>query len=97
MKFKKCTNNDGTSVVGHVETTYKRLVEVFGKPQFGPGKAEDGDKVTCEWELLNPDTGVIFTIYDYKEDKTPKGVYEWHVGGYNDDALQIVTKAMEVN
>ena len=92
MKFKSCLDTNGTSLVGYVSTTFADLVKVFGKPQIGPNV--DDDKVTCEWNLKSGD--VVFTIYDWKVNKTPKGVYEWHVGGYNEDSLKVVEKALGI-
>jgi len=73
----------GTHLQGTVTTRYQRLVEVFG-PSRGPG-----DKVTQEWIIQFSD-GVVATIYDWKEPSTPTEEYEWHVGGFNSQALHNV-------
>ena len=75
-KFTMGTWNDGTgtSLQGYVTTTYAFLVEKLGKP------LEGDDKVTAEW-ILKFEDGTVATIYDYKEYRTPKGVYDWHIGG----------------
>ena len=36
----------GTSLMGHVTTTYDKLVKTFGMPDLEPG-----DKTTCEWHI----------------------------------------------
>jgi hypothetical protein len=62
----------GTSLMGHVTTTYDKLVKTFGMPDLEPG-----DKTTCEWHIefmvYDEDEGefpMYATIYDYKEDST---------------------------
>lgn len=82
---------DGTSYQGIVNTTYKKLVKVFGNPTTGG--SFDG-KVNVEWELENED-GVVFTIYDWKEDKIPKGKHDWHIGGFSDKAVDVVLNAID--
>jgi hypothetical protein len=62
-----------------------------------------GDKVTAEWVLAfavgggDPDDGgmddsasVIATVYDYKTGYTPMEEYNWHVGGFDNNALRFV-------
>ena len=95
-------NNDaiyvnGTSLKGFVKTTYADLVEKFGEPtRF----FATGDKTTVEWNLEfkvdeDGDTEYITaTIYDWKKCTTPMGEYEWHVGGYNMDALYVIEKSL---
>lgn len=88
MKFVVYPEVDMTSFQGYVSTIYDDLIKVFGEPQW-----RDGDKVTCEWNLKFAD-GTVATIYDYREDTTPKGVYDWHVGGFNQYAVKRVTEAL---
>ena len=79
MKFR-VTNNyrdcNMTSFLGEVNTTYARLVEVFGEPLSGSG---DG-KVNSEW-IIKFANGEVATIYDWKEPVTPTDDYNWHIGG----------------
>ena len=62
-----------------------------------------GDKVTAEWVLAfavgggDPEDGgmddsdcVIATVYDYKTGWTPMEEYNWHVGGFDQNALRFV-------
>lgn len=75
---------NGTCLQGYVETTYARIVEVFGEPTSG------GDKTTAEWDITFDD-GTVATIYDWKEYSTPKGYYDWHIGGHSKWAVELVT------
>ena len=74
---------NGTSRKGFVETTYSELVKVFGEPVDMSEICGDG-KVKAQWIIEGP-TGVIATIYDYKEDAKPEDVTLWHIGGKNED------------
>ena len=88
--FKKTNEVDGTHLVGYVETTFAELVKTFGEPHYG----ESGDgKTTAEWALQFYD-GTIATIYDWKEPKTPKKKYDWHIGGHTDYAVVFVKLAL---
>jgi len=89
MKFKAASNINGTSLQGYVEATYSELVAVFGAPSYGPDDA-DSDKVTCAWELELED-GTIATIYDWKEERTPRDNHRWHIGGYSKAAETLIT------
>ena len=89
MKFKTYRDFDMTSLQGYVNTTYDKLVEVFGEPAV-----YTGDKVTCEWSLKFAD-GTIATIYDYKTDCTPLEEYDWHIGGFNAYAVKRVCETLQ--
>ena len=65
-----------TALMGYVNTTYARLVEVFGKPL---GNSIDG-KVNSEW-IIRFANGEVATIYNYKTGLTPTDDYDWHIGG----------------
>ena len=81
MKFTKDAIVNGTSLQGHITTTYAELVEKFGEPNcFG------GDKTTVEWALEFGD-GTVATIYDWKYGETPMHKTEWNIGGKNIDAV----------
>ena len=83
MNIEKMDFASNTSFMGEVSTTYDSLVKAFGEPNMGPNDDICG-KVTCEW-MLKID-GVVCTIYDWKTESTPMGNYNWHVGGYDNDA-----------
>ncbi len=72
--------------------SYKILVELFGEPHIGDYKT------TYEWIVKHSESGVCFSIYDYKfstnyysEDSgrpTPDEMkemnnIEWHIGGFD--------------
>lgn len=76
----------GTHLVGYVETQYDTLVRVFGEPTMEGGI---DDKSFCQWNLEFED-GTVATIYDWKEDVLPTGLYNWHVGGRTTEALTMV-------
>jgi hypothetical protein len=65
-----------TGLVGYVNTTYARLVEVFGQPISGSADC----KVNSEW-IIKFANGEVATIYDWKEPVTPTDDYNWHIGG----------------
>lgn len=77
-------DTNGTCLQGYMSIKYSEIVSILGKPQ-----STDMDKVTAEWSFKAYD-GMVFTIYDYKEDVTPKGVYAWHIGGLNKNVLPFV-------
>jgi hypothetical protein len=90
MKFTKDAIVNGTSLQGHITTTYAELVEKFGEPNcFG------GDKITVEWALEFGD-GTVATIYDWKYGETPMHKTEWNIGGKNSDAVFRVYEFMEL-
>lgn len=86
----KHTNNISMShLQGYVQTNYQHIVNVLGEPQW-----TDGDKTTAEWAVLatiayasGKEEEVLFTIYDWKTGSTPKGDYQWHVGGHDGRAV----------
>tara|TARA_B100001778_G_C18387818_1_gene538350 strand:+ start:203 stop:523 length:321 start_codon:yes stop_codon:yes gene_type:complete len=84
-------NVTGSSLVGYVKTTYDTLVEKFGDPTY-----TYGDKTTAEWKLEFDvgDDWVTATIYDWKTYDTPMGEYDWHIGGFSMDAVDVVTEAL---
>ena len=83
MKFTNVANANMTSLKGEFPITYAELVEIFGRPNYGPNDY-NLDKVTCEW-MLEFEDGTKASIYDYRTSSTPMGEYEWHIGGH--DAL----------
>ena len=73
---------------GYALTTYDKLVEVLGEPDYkregtySNPSIHDGDgKVSVEWDKEH------FTVYDWKLDETPKGEHFWHIGGMGANAL----------
>ncbi len=81
---------DGTCLQGSVETTYARLVAVFGPPPADSG----GDKWRVEW-VLRFDDGTVATVYDWKLFGTPvEDVTMWNVGGRSVAACRMVQAAL---
>jgi hypothetical protein len=97
MLKKNDGNIDGTSLQGYVVTTYAKLVEAFGEPSHDG----DGYKVDAEWVLSNEDDQVV-TIYNWKNGPNYCGadgwpvaeITEWHIGGRNKTAVDLVEEAM---
>ena len=90
--FTRCNFDDVdfTSLQGYIRTTYDQLKSVLGDPVY-----EDGDdKVTCEWIIKFSD-GTVATVYDWKESSTPKGEYEWHIGGHNQKSVAAILKIFQ--
>jgi hypothetical protein len=95
MKFVNHTHKNtnianGTCLQGYIRANYNDLVRVFGEPNNGDG----GYKVQAEWNLKFSD-GTVATIYDWKEDRSPKYVRDWHIGGFNKKAVDLVHKAFD--
>jgi hypothetical protein len=84
------TDTNGTSLCGYVTTTLNELVSKLGKP-----RSEFGDKVTCYWNIEFSDKSVA-TIYDWKTETTPKGIYNWHIGGHSLTATEKVADLLEL-
>ena len=89
---------ESTSLVGAIDTSYKQLVKLLGKPN----REGDGYKVDAEWELeIN---GKIMTIYNYKDGKNYNGksgiattkLRDWHIGGNQnlDAEIKILVAAL---
>jgi len=82
------TKHPEGGLAGYVETSFENLVRHFGLPN-GNG---DDYKVSTEW-LLEESSGLIISIYDYKETNLYDGglpsvdqfrrqkSYNWHIGG----------------
>ncbi len=79
----------GACLEGIIKTTYGQLVEALGEPLEG---TEDG-KVRAQWILSF--SGIIATIYDYKNSEPLEEVSEWCVGGKrNGKALYFVSELL---
>lgn len=77
----------GTGLLGYFPdgTKYGELVRVFGEPLRG---ASPDGKVKAEWRgTIN---GFEFTIYDYKSPVEPKDCTDWHIGGRNRLAMDLL-------
>ena len=100
MEFVRNPNIDMTCLQGYIKTTYEKLVESFGDPDYIMSDFLDDEcavgKVTCEWRLKFAD-GTVASIYDnidYKEKSTPLEEYNWHIGGFNKYAVKRVEETL---
>lgn len=99
VSVKQTNDIEGTSLQGYVDASYNQLVEVFGKPTYETGFSKT-EKITTAWNLEFP-SGVIVTIYNWKnyenygKDPEPNEEYEWHVGGYDINAVYLVKNALK--
>lgn len=84
MNWNYSNDHNRTCLQGYIETTYDKLVGVFGEPNMG-----ESDKVLAEWCLKFEDDTVA-TIYCWKRDTIPTGQYMWHIGGHNKNAVDSV-------
>ena len=97
-------NTNMTCLQGTIKTTYDELVEVFGHPSMTDG--DPYEKVNAQWSIefkvpFTDDTGiedfetVTATIYNWKDGCIPTEEYEWHIGGFNTDAVDCVYKKLD--
>jgi len=76
----------GSGNAGHVNCTYKHLVNMFGEPML----PTDGYKTSAEWHIEIRHDGVVkgaVAIYDYKQHKgysedglDTEDITEWNLG-----------------
>ena len=83
MKIKNFTKASmcGTSFKGTIKTTKEDLIKALGEPT--PYYGGDG-KVDIDWAILaTTEEGekVLFTVYNWKTEGVPQGLYDWHIGG----------------
>ena len=93
MKFVNSTavGVSGTHFQGYTkEVKYEDVVKAFGEPTCSYSYDE---KVTVEWCLKFED-GTVATIYDYKTYNTPMYPYQWHIGGFNQKAVEHVNAVL---
>lgn len=85
-----------TSLQGYVNATLAELEQMFGP---GEDYSDDHDKVTREWNFTFTDneTGdqIVASLYDYKMGTTPTGAYDWHIGGHDQRATELLTALIE--
>lgn len=84
----------GTSLQGYVQATFSQLCEVLGEP--APYECGDG-KVLAEWLLQDEETDVVATVYCYKETEIPLASYRWHIGGFNQKAVNLIRAVLPNN
>lgn len=93
----KSINTGGSSLVGEINVSFAKLTEKFGKPT-----GSDGYKSDAKWEV-EFENGVVATIYNWKNGKNYCGssgiprtkITNWHVGGFKQEALDLVEAAIQ--
>lgn len=83
---------NGSCYQGIIQADFDTMVEIFGEPSID----EEGYKVRVEW-LLQFDDGTVATIYDWKEDCHYTKVTDWHIGGFDKKAVELVTAKLQNN
>ena len=101
--FVACDTIDtiGTSYQGVVNTTYDDIVAKFGEPTYTD--ASPYEKVNAQWSIqfdVPTEDGedydyVTATIYNWKMGYIPTDKYEWHIGGYDFEAVDLVQKVLD--
>ena len=101
--FVACDSIDvvGTSYQGIVTTTFDELVNKFGDPTYTD--ASPYEKVNAQWSLqfdVPTEDGedyelVTATIYNWKDGYIPTDDYEWHVGGFDFDSVDLVQGVLD--
>ena len=88
VRSEPTTTESMSHLVGYVLTTYEKLEEKLGQPDYiregtysNPLDESDG-KTSTEWERGS------FYVYDWKNESTPKGLHRWHIGGESIEALR---------
>ena len=92
MRFENTVLVSSTSLMGYVNASYDRLIEVFGEPTYDEPSG-DG-KVDVEWNLEFRD-GTVATIYNWKDYDgglrcKSDEAYTWHIGGKSRMAVSLV-------
>ena len=101
--FVACDSIDvnGTSYQGIVTTTYDELVSKFGDPTYID--ASPYEKVNAQWSLefdVPTEDGedyelVTATIYNWKDGYIPTDDYEWHIGGFDFNSVDLVQGVLD--
>ena len=101
--FVACDTIDtnGTSYQGVINTTYDEIVEKFGEPTYTD--ASPYEKVNAQWSIqfdVPTEDGedydyVTATIYNWKMGYIPTDKYEWHIGGFDFEAVDLVQKVLD--
>ena len=96
LDFLACdtVNINMTSLQGKITTTYDKLVEVFGEPTMTD--ASPYEKVNAEWTVQAKDKdNTVFTVYNWKDGYIPTEKYDWHIGGFDSEAVDCVEKVLD--
>jgi hypothetical protein len=88
-----------SSLRGCIEVSYADLVKAFGEPMH---EGFDDYKSDAEWNIVFED-GTKASIYNWKDginycgdEGTPtEFITDWHVGGYDEKAVQRVREVLD--
>jgi hypothetical protein len=107
LDVEKC-NHTGTSFIGNYKTSYDKLVDAFGEPNYArwydENKTDSKSYVTWILQFETDDIHndlITVTIYDWKENRFhdvihPDVEYNWHIGGYDDGlAVDVLAQYLE--
>ena len=80
---------------------FDEIVEKFGEPTYTD--ASPYEKVNAQWSLqfdVPTEDGedydyVTATIYNWKMGYIPTEKYEWHIGGFDFEAVDLVQKVLD--
>lgn len=87
----------GSHFLGYIETSYDKLVKLFGEPYIIP----DPDKQLLDWNIKDNKHNIL-EIYDYKSGlnldvlKRLKS-YKWHIGGLSHEAADKLKAYIMIN
>jgi hypothetical protein len=101
MKFTTDSTVDVcmSSLQGYIQSSYTSLVAVFGEPTYLDDDTDE--KVNVEWEIRFED-GTIATIYNWKDydggaECWADPQYYWHIGGFGQRAVELVSQVLQSN
>ena len=86
------TRINGTSLQGYLDITFQELLLTLGEPQT------NYDKSLAHWTILGSIQGnwIVATIYDNRTSYDVERITDWHIGGYDQKALQLVRRAIDL-
>ena len=94
--FIACDSIDvnGTHFQGVVKTTYDKIVKVLGEPTSYD--ASPYEKVNASWSIeMKDEDKTVFTVYNWKDGYIPTDKYEWHVGGFDFNSVDLVQGVLD--
>ncbi len=87
-RLVKSKNTNGTRSLGTVIISYNKLVKKLGKPHH-----TNVEKTLALWNLEDDKSGMVFTIYDWKNYGSKKeNIGMWHIGGHDDTDVNILSQ-----
>ena len=83
-------NTNGTCFQGDLYASYNDIVSKLGEPLT----EKLCYKSDAEW-VIEFEDGTVATIYNWKLGYIPTEEYEWHIGGFSNDAVECVNKVLD--